>query len=282
MAEQVRALEKQLAGLRQQVAQRNIKAPKFNGQGSARHFLDQFEIVKEANGWGDDIAGLQLKLALEGTSRIGVVGNTYPELRQSLLSKYELSQEEARNALRSFRIRSNDDLYELGENLLHLVEVAHPDLSDAQQDQEAIFCLIEAVGDNTLRHELRMTPARSYQEALERVRNFHRDMGRGTRRLIQPVALEDPIGSLQKAISTLQVQVEELGRRQTGGESFIKKLDSKMDEYFSRGPSRPTPRMTCYGCGKPGHFQRDCRKTQGGKPSRRQGHQQGNGPSPSA
>ena len=174
MADQVPALREELEQLRQRMdagqhqqdfvrdlaqaiqPRANLKPPKFTGREDAREFLETFDTVRVANGWDNATAVLRLKLSLEGAAKAGVAGNTYQQVRESLLKKYELTQDEARSALRTLRLRSGDSVHELGENVQRLVTLAHPNLYGDQRTEEAILYMVDAVGDRYLKHEFRL------------------------------------------------------------------------------------------------------------------------------
>ncbi len=283
-AEQVQALQEtveaqagELAALRGLVRgpqRHEVKAPKFSGR-DIEQFLDTFETVRVANDWDNGTASLHFKLSLEGSTSLGVTGETYEELRQSLRRKYQPNQEEARALLRHTRLKQGDSIYEFGEQLLQLVQLAHPLLTDEQQSREAILCLTEAVGDRQLTHEFRLQPPESFPAALESVRNFQRDMGKD-RRLVQQLEVKeegDRVARLEKTVTTLKEQLAAVSLRQERSDEVMQQLSSdtnrKLDQLLNRDR---TPRA-CYRCGERGHLQRNCPR-----PAR----QQGNGKGPSA
>ena len=313
MAEELQAVRDQLEALRLEVAaagvQRDaierianavqprapmIKPPKFTGREDIRQFLETFDTVRETNQWNDGAAALRLKLALEGTAKVGVSGNTLEEIRNSLLQKYELTQDEARSALRALRLKTGESVHELGENTLRLVSLAHPNIGDEQRREEAILCLVEAVGDRYLKHEFRLQPPDTFEQALNRIRDYQRDMGRGDRRLIQRVEMEEEgkVTELEKQVASLQQQVVEIGRRQEKTDEaltgYAASTQDKLDQLLARATRqqptssrRPVSSVTCYECGETGHFKRNCPKLATTATSADPGRQ-GNGTGPSA
>lgn len=264
-----------------------VKPPKYTGQGSVRQFLDTFAEVMEANQWDDATAGLQLKIALEGNARVGVVGATFPEVRDSLLQKYELTQDEARSTLRTLRLRPGESVHELGETTQRLIALAHPTLTEEQRMEEAILCMVEAVGDRYLKHEFRLQRPANFGEALNRIRDYQRDMGKGDRRLVQRMEIEEggKMEELESKVSALQLQITELAVRQGKTDAalagYATSTQDKLDLLLaqtSRYSSRPQSRA-CYECGDTSHMKRNCPKLAAKTPAPRR---QGNASGPSA
>ena len=98
-----------------------IPAPKFDGTSDVRKFLQTFTEVAELNQWGEEERNLHLKVALQGTASECVQGDKADEIAQSLLTRFHLSQEEARRELRHLKLKQGQDIHKFGNMVMKLV-----------------------------------------------------------------------------------------------------------------------------------------------------------------
>lgn len=271
MEEQLKNLQQEMDTLRGQLAVPSqparvaIKPPKFTGTGDVESFLDDFDLVREANGWNEETAAIHLRLSLDGSGRIGVRGSNFTDLKASLRLKYQLSMEEARTTLRRLRFKNGDSVHELGATISRLIKLAYPTLTEEQRDQEARLYLLDTISDKHLRREFSLQPPKSFTDALDRAIEYLRDTSRGDQHLVQQVALEEPsaVDKLAQTVASLATQVAEIGA----------KLDSRLQPR-SKGSSN----VTCFQCGQRGHIKRQCPQSRwqsNSTPTRQQGNGQG-------
>ena len=118
--------------MRRQGGRTRVKPPTFDGKQDVRKFLDMFDEVSELNDWDNHTAAIQLKLALRDRAAETIQGTTYRELRNYLLTRYEVTEDEARRQVRTARIRRGENIYDFGDYLLRMMTIAHPDLQQQQ------------------------------------------------------------------------------------------------------------------------------------------------------
>ena len=124
-----------------------MPAPKFDGTADIRKFLQTFAEVAEQNQWDEEERTLHLKLALQGTASECVQGDTADEMAQSILTRFQLSREEARRELRSLKLKPGQDIHKFGNLVMKLVKMADPELEGEQLDDRATAELVDAIGD---------------------------------------------------------------------------------------------------------------------------------------
>jgi hypothetical protein len=118
--------------------QNKIKAPTFNGKRDVRKFLAVFEEVRRNNRWTEEQASLNLRLALDDSISSSVQGDTYDEIRTFLLSRYELTRDEARRELKAARPKKGESIYDFGDHVLQMVKLANPNAQEETQEETAI------------------------------------------------------------------------------------------------------------------------------------------------
>ena len=231
-----------------------IPAPKFDGTSDVRKFLQTFTEVAELNQWGEEERNLHLKLALQGTASECVQGDTADEIAQSLLTRFQLSQEEARRELRHLKLKQGQDIHKFGNMVMKLVKMADPELEGEQLDDRATAELVDAIGDRFLTREFRLQGPINFADAIRRIQQYNADMkvNRVARfGLTGEEDLNSKIESLAKENERLKETVEQLRRDVT------QKLDALiMREHATSGNWNNAGR--CENCSRFGHQTTDC------------------------
>ena len=207
-----------------------LKPPTFEGKSEVRDFLETFDRVARHNHWDEEEAGLQLCLSLRGHAAENTQKKSYQELREYLVARYGLTQDEARRALRVAKLQKGDSIFDFGHHLLQLVETAHPHLSADAKEELATQELVEALGDWALRREFRLQPAETYAEALKRVQEYNFDRaGAHVRYMGTSSEKEDTKSDLEKRVAALEVSQAALSDKIDHGHS------RSCRSYASRG-----------------------------------------------
>lgn len=259
---------------------REVKAPTYDGTSDARKFLQTFNEVADLNGWNNNQRALQLKLSLRGTAADCLQGDAYEAMVESLLTRFELSREEARSQLRGLRLRAGDDVHHFGNMVMKLVKIAEPELDDDQLDERATAELIDAIGDRNLTREFRLVGAVNFADALRRIQQYNTDTkSNKVRRIETESTAEERVKAMEEKWETFK------GEMQTSIKEVITTLFAKKDEEINKLNSevetmrndrnranqrnterqqqpRPVQRtqLTCYNCNRVGHLLRECRQ----------------------
>ena len=257
--------------------QQKIKAPTFNGKKDVRKFLAVFDEVRRNNRWNEEQASLNLRLSLDDTISGSVQGDTYNEIRDFLLSRYELTRDEARRELKIARPKKGESIYEFGDHVLQMVKLAHPNTAEEVQEETAVAELIDSLGEWVLRREFRNQPPANYTEALRRINEYNSD--RGERSAIKRV---DFNLTEDEQITRIKQELNQVTDKINGVESKVTSLETSMNvklntiiEAVKKEPTQQTtptnqPRYlggnraqesrVCFYCNIPGHLMRECRK----------------------
>lgn len=244
-----------------------IKAPSFDGKQDIDKFLDVFDEVRRLNRWSDETAALQLKLALKGRTGESIQGRTYGEVRDYLTTRYQLTEDEARRELRTAKLKKGENIYDYGDYILRMTQIAHPTLARQDREELAIKQMIDIIGDWVLRREFRNNAPRDYPAALKRIQEFVSDKGeKSSFRRLQTDTTDSEEDS---EIATIKADAIKLNNKL---DNEISKLQTKMDENQKTlleaiGKSRTTTgsgtgkeTRACFYCKKIGHLSNDCYK----------------------
>ena len=243
-----------------------ISAPTYDGMTDVRKFLQTFGEVAQQNAWDDDERTLHLKLALKGPAADCAHGDTAEEIAESLLTRYELTREEARRELRNLRLRAGQDIHLFGNLVMKLVRIAEPELEGDQLDDRATAELVDAIGERMLTREFRLRAPVNFADAIRRISQYNSDMrtarvchmgiGDDDERFQE---METRITKLEKSQETLRDSVEKYCKV---NESAMSALATKLDTLlaansFGLSASRGNP-VRCQNCQKAGHTAKDC------------------------
>jgi hypothetical protein len=263
----------QLVQALQRPSKKRVKPPTFDGRTDVTKFLTVFGEVKRINEWNDEEAALQLQLSLTGTAAEGAHGKTYDELKESLTTRYQLTKEEARRELKTARPKKGENIYQFGDYIKRLVELANPDMTEEQQEKLATLELVDAMGDFTLRREFRMQEPDNYADALKRINEYNSEKSRENTRAIRKVTwcadatdgeedgwkkeIEKKMASLQTRVESqqkeIQTELQTVSNQMKQG--FEQLLTKKLDDNSQTNGDKV---KRCFVCKKPGHLKKDC------------------------
>ena len=268
------------------VRRKPIPAPKFDGTSDVRKFLQTFAEVAEQNQWDDQERTLHLKLALQGTAAECVQGDTADELAESLVTRFQLSREEARRELRGLKLRSGQDIHKFGNLVMKLVKMAEPDLDGEQLDDKATTELVDAIGDRFLTREFRLQGPINFADAIRRIQQYNADMkvskihrlemeedGEEKMKLLETklAGQTKQMESLQSSLNGMQKSLEALLLRDSSATQITgqrcgicNRQNHQTKDCWERGVDARRNRkpLTCFICGKPDHLARRCPRRQ--------------------
>ena len=232
-----------------------IPAPKFDGTSDVRRFLQTFAEVAEQNQWDDEERSLHLKLALQGTAADCVQGDTAEQMVESLLTRFQLSREEARRELRNLKLKTGQDIHKFGNLVMKLVKMADPDLDGEQLDDRATAELVDAIGDRLLTREFRLQGPINFADAIRRIQQYNADMKVNR---IHRLELSEEEDLLNTKVTNLTRENETLKKTM---EELRKDMTSRLDALILRENTpgiNPNNRVRCQNCGRIGHPTKDC------------------------
>ena len=139
----------------QQQPQRDrFKPPKFNGTGDVELFIQQFNDVREANGWDAPTALLQLRTCLEQSAAdCGRAANVDATIA-SLRARFGITVRQARDRLANLRRESGQSIHALGMKASRLTALAYHQIVPAERMILAVESFKRALDNKQLNRHL--------------------------------------------------------------------------------------------------------------------------------
>lgn len=259
-----------IAGLQNNRGDRKLPTPKYDGTTDVTRFLTTFQEVSDANEWDDEARAIRLKLALQGTAADLVQGDDYETLAESLLTRFEMTREEARRELKSLRLKPGQDIHVFGDRVMKLVRLSDPEQNAEARDEFATRELVEAITDRHLTREFRVLQPINFADAIRRIQQYNSDMGVAKIRAVgadedeemkkmteRCNRLEASVGTMEKTVVNLAASIGDVISSKLTEVMEAMRLDSRNSGEQTRR-TRDIKTVQCYNCRGFGHFANNC------------------------
>ena len=249
------------------------KPVKYDGRTPWESYLAQFDIASQINGWDEEEKAAFLATSLTGPA-LAVLGNLTAEKRtnyKALVSAFTArfgSTHQAELARVRFKSRTrgqDESLPELAEDIERLGRLAYPDAPDQMTDSLSLDQFVDALHDDDTRLRLRQNCPKTLREAVELALELESFLRSSRQRVRQVHAIEDPVRRVQGEGATR----DSGGATQNDdGQKLVQQITEAIQAALSASPF--PRRQGCYLCGEMVHFKRDCPKSKGGQPEKKQ------------
>ncbi|KYN06766.1 hypothetical protein ALC62_02284 [Cyphomyrmex costatus] len=236
-----------------------LKPDTYDGNGSLREFLAQFNLIAYANHWENSTKAAVLASCLRGKARailesVENLGNLeFEELKSKLELRFGDSQS-AQNYYSQFTNRKQkfgESVAALGADIDRLARLAYSECTDSVREKIACAQFVSALSNGFLKRTLQLEGITSLRVAIERAKAIQ---------LIQENSFDKKEGNsfnFKQGKEKNEADKEEENHKQEKGK-FNKNKFQKVGTGKDDKEIKNARRKECWECGKEGHFRAEC------------------------
>ncbi|KYN27946.1 hypothetical protein ALC57_02645 [Trachymyrmex cornetzi] len=243
-----------------------LKPDTYDGSGSLREFLAQFNLIARANRWSEEVKAIVLASSLRGKAR-AVLENVedlenlgFVELKSKLELRFGDSQstQSYYSQFTNRKQKFGENLASLGSDIERLSQLAYPECTHLIRDKVACAQFVSALSDGFIKRTLQLEGVASLRVAVERARAV---------KLIQESSFErkreQNFDIYKKKENNFTFDEKKETRRkhfnsQSGKEEKTENKFNKFNKNNYQKKIRNERTKECWECGKEGHFRSEC------------------------
>ena len=247
-----------------------LSPPIFGGDGDVEQFIREFQDVATIAAWPVQVRVLQLRACLTGRAKSFALGPDEAHILRALRTRFGMTTEEASDRLQVMRRDKRTSLEDHANEVERLAQVAFSHVTGPGRQRLVYNAFFKSVNHPDLQRHWMAAKVGSLDEALEMGKAYFQVEELQGPRFTARQVVEDgdtmpanPQAAAAVTQSPEQTQLTMLIDLVKGLQATVAELQqgqtSRQAPRVREDPTRPS-RLTCWGCGSPGHVRRHCPK----------------------
>ena len=260
----------------------------YTGEGEWSQWICHFENVAAVNDWDDDKKLLWLKVRLTGRAQKAfqrlsdTASASYKEAKKALKERFEPASRKGlyQAEFQTRRKRKTEGWAEFAEDLKIIVDKAYPDLQDEAREQMALTHYLSQIDNPQVAFAVKQQKPDNLDSAVSTTLEMESYLVSKSTTLSNTVAVveseathttdegAEAVGAVNTATGLMKELLERMEKLETEVSAAKERTGPKprgLQQRRQGGNGRRSD-ITCWSCGGPGHFARDCQKTGNGRP----------------